>query len=180
MKTLNMGHLTFENPQDERIPSIPLYMDQVLDYLEGILAPLKRVPDDTVFTKTMINNYVKSQILDAPIKKKYDKATIEDLILVYHLKQVFSIPDVDSYLKLLKAQLGYYDTFSQIQNLEREKILSDIGNEITPENAGGLLTALIAEITVKKQLAEQLLDYLNLNTSENIKVSESKSNMESR
>lgn len=176
MKTLSMSHLTFENPRDDRIPSIPLYMDQILDYLEGILTPLKRNPDDTVFTKTMINNYVKSQLLDAPVKKKYDKRTIEDLILVYHLKQVFSIPDVDSYLKLLKSQENYYDRFSQVQDTERKKAHATIGIDITPENAGKLLTELIGEITVKKQLAEQLLDYLNLNTSEKTKVSESKSN----
>lgn len=180
MKTLNMSHLTFENPHDDRIPSIPLYMDQILDYLEGILAPLKRTQDDTVFTKTMINNYVKSQLLDAPIKKKYDKTTIEDLILVYHLKQIFSIPDVDSYLKLLKSQENYYDTFSNIQDTERERVLKAIGSEITPDNAGGLLTSLIAEITVKKQLAEQLLDYLNLSTSDKIKESESKSNNDTK
>jgi hypothetical protein len=180
MKTLNMSHLTFENPHDDRIPSIPLYMDQVLDYLEGILAPLKRTPNDTIFTKTMINNYVKSQLLDAPVKKKYDKTTIEDLILVYHLKQVFSIPDVDSYLKLLKTQENYYDRFSLIQDSEREKAHASIGKEIPPENASALLTALIAEITVKKQLAEQLLDYLNLNTSEKIKLSESTSNKDTK
>lgn len=59
--------------EEHEIPEIQLYMDQVLEFFEQNLSPLKRSADDPIFTKTMINNYVKAKVIDAPLKKSIPK-----------------------------------------------------------------------------------------------------------
>ena len=63
--------LNYLNPDD--IPNIPLYMDQVLSFLDEQLMSYKRFDDDKIMTKTMINNYTKNNLLPPPDKKKYSK-----------------------------------------------------------------------------------------------------------
>ena len=53
----------------EEIPSIDLYMDQVIQLFENKFSELKRNDEDKILTKTMINNYAKGKLL-FPIKNK--------------------------------------------------------------------------------------------------------------
>ena len=57
-------------PRWSELPDLGLYMDQVLIVVEGALRPL--FPNDPVIlTSTMVNNYVKQQVLIPSEKKKY-------------------------------------------------------------------------------------------------------------
>ena len=47
----------------------------------------------------MINNYVKQKILDAPIKKKYNRNNMAYLFVICILKQCYSINDIDKLIK---------------------------------------------------------------------------------
>ena len=79
MKTVDQ--LTYVRP--EEIPSVDLYMDQVLGFINERMLHLTRNPmEDKIFTKTMINNYAKTKILPSPIKKKYTKDHILLLLLI--------------------------------------------------------------------------------------------------
>ena len=160
MKTID-SFIAFENPIGNQIPNINLYMDQLLEYFNNALGELKRQNEDTVFTKTMINNYVKSNLITSPDRKKYSHETICDLVLVYHLKRAFSIPDTTVILNAVKKDAQYYENFTQIQTEIRKSLLSTIPTPLSTDNAIDLLTQLSAEISIKKQLAEQLIDYLS-------------------
>ncbi|GAB6107571.1 DUF1836 domain-containing protein [Fusibacter bizertensis] len=160
MKTID-SLITFENPIGNQIPNINLYMDQLLEYFNNTLGELKRQNEDTVFTKTMINNYVKSNLITSPDRKKYSHETICDLVLVYHLKRAFSIPDTTVILNAVKKDPQYYENFTQIQTDIRRSLLSTIPTPLSADSAIELLTQLSAEISIKKQLAEQLIDYLS-------------------
>ena len=48
--------MNFDTINEEDIPEIQLYMDQVLEFFETRLGANKRTDQDTIFTKTMINN----------------------------------------------------------------------------------------------------------------------------
>lgn len=87
------------------IPNIDLYMDQVTTFMQDNYESIKRFPDDKVLTKTMINNYAKARLFPAPIKKKYTKNHIMLLILIYHLKFLLSINDINKLLKPITADL---------------------------------------------------------------------------
>jgi len=156
--------MQFENPDAHTIPSISLYMDQLLEYFESALGDLKRQDEDTVLTKTMINNYVKSGLIKAPERKKYDKETISDLIVVYHMKKAFSIQDTSRILDTMKENQGYYEQFVTENHQIREEMLSRFNVEpesLDREKALVLLKQLSIEVSIKKQLAEQLIDYLS-------------------
>lgn len=79
-------------PTWEELPTIDLYMDQVIILLNKYLSIFSVVSnDDKIITPTMINNYVKQKIIPAPIKKKYSKMHLAYLIIVCILKQTLSI-----------------------------------------------------------------------------------------
>ena len=79
-------------PTWDELPTIELYMDQVIILLSKYLGIFSAVSnDDRMITPTMINNYVKQKIIPAPVKKKYSKMHLAYLIIVCILKQTLSI-----------------------------------------------------------------------------------------
>ena len=60
-------------PRWEELPAIDLYIDQVVSLLNEWLDFIPRSTDEQVITKTMINNYVKHGLVEAPKKKKYTR-----------------------------------------------------------------------------------------------------------
>ena len=83
------------------IPNIDLYMDQVTTYLNNKFEGSKRNDDDKLLTKTMINNYAKSRLLPPPEKKKYSKDHLILLTMIFYLKNIISINDIDTALSPL-------------------------------------------------------------------------------
>ena len=84
----------------DEIPRIDLYMDQVLTFMEEHLKESTRDPEhDKILTKTMINNYVKNDVLIPPVRKKYGMDHMILLLMVYYLKSYLSIGDIGQVLK---------------------------------------------------------------------------------
>ena len=94
--------IEIENTSDlksEDIPSLDLYMDQIMTLFDVNLADNKRNEDDKLLTKTMINNYSKEGLLK-PIKgKKYTKDHILQMLLIYSLKNTISIQEIKKVLQ---------------------------------------------------------------------------------
>jgi len=91
----------FHIPRWSELPSIDLYLDQLVTLLESYLnLYIKDDKENKIITKTMINNYVKQGLIDPPIKKKYNKTHIAKLFVICILKQVYSINDIDQLIKL--------------------------------------------------------------------------------
>ncbi len=98
------------------IPNIDLYMDQVTTFMDDHLEACKRLDDDKILTKTMINNYTKNELLPPPIKKKYSKEHMYLLIFLYYFKNVLSINDIQKIFKPLTEM--FYDRKSRDVSLE--------------------------------------------------------------
>ena len=64
-------------PGWEQLPTIPLYVDQVLLYLRDSLRFFERDGEDVLLTNSMINNYVKNGVLPHPEKKKYSRQHLD-------------------------------------------------------------------------------------------------------
>lgn len=76
------------------IPSIDLYLDQIINLVSEKNAEGSEMFSDRVLTKTMINNYSKDGLIK-PIKgKKYSKEHIIQMLLVYSLKNTLSISSI--------------------------------------------------------------------------------------
>lgn len=97
--------LGFHCPRWEELPSISLYMDQVVIVVEealGIFADEK----ERVVTSTMINNYVKQKLISPPVKKRYERRHIAFIIVVSVLKKVLSMQEIMGVMELMLKQYG--------------------------------------------------------------------------
>lgn len=100
-----MKNLPF-NPLDpwDSYPTIGLYMDQVLSIVNHQLASYLEDPGDRAMTSSMVNNYVKQGLLEAPVKKKYSREQVTRLVMIGILKQVMSMAQIGRLLDLLNAE----------------------------------------------------------------------------
>lgn len=87
-----------EYVDENAIPDIGLYMDQVIQFLSDHLSTSRRNEEDKIMTKTMINNYAKSGLIPSPDKKKYSKEHVMMLILIFYYKNLLSISDIEKFL----------------------------------------------------------------------------------
>ncbi len=90
----------YKLPDYRELSSIPLYMEQVISYIQGVLSPVEK--DKTIITPFMVNNYVKAKIVKAPENKKYDKDHIGYLIAISLLKQTVSMRDLATLIEMDK------------------------------------------------------------------------------
>ncbi len=113
------GVASFSLPDYKSLPSVPLYMEQVIMYINDILAPLS-TGDKNKLTSFMVNNYVKAGMLKPPEKKKYTNDHLGYLLAVSCLKDVLSMTDLslliemDSHVSSDKSVL--YRFFASLTN----------------------------------------------------------------
>lgn len=167
----------------ESIPSLDLYMDQVITLFEGKLSHTKRNESDKLLTKTMINNYTKDKFLMPAYKKKYTKEHIILMIMLYELKQILTIGDIKALFnnivnneKVDKEKLtSIYQIYlnvrekgtesfkEQIRVVEeelREELLKDYARNIEDEMTKDILLAILLtqKANYYKRLAEKVID----------------------
>lgn len=169
------------------IPDIYLYMDQVTTFFDDKFDYYKRKEDDKIFTKTMINNYTNANILFPSDKKKYNKQHVLILILVYHLKQVLSISDIQKlltpitndeeiefdnkvknidnlysvFMELEKAELEEFKLSfkNKIEQIKEKLEISDINNaESEKTDLILLVLLLVVQANIRKTIAEKIID----------------------
>ena len=170
----------------DEIPNINLYMDQLTSFMDERLKKTTRHPgEDKILTKTMINNYAKNDLLPPPIKKKYSKDHLILLIVIYYLKSILSINDIQTLIEPLKRRFygaedkldlsRIYETLYQLQEESLEPVKEDITKryeramqtfddpDITDEEQKKMrlfsfITLLSYDVYVKKLLIEKILD----------------------
>ena len=101
---------SFHCPRWAELPSIPLYMDQVMIVLEDAIG-LFADGEEKVLTSTMINNYVKQKLLDPPAKKKYSRQHLAVLIIITLLKKTLSMAEMAGLLQVLFEAYGIEKTY---------------------------------------------------------------------
>ena len=84
---------TFQFPRWNQLPEIDLYMDQVITYIQEKLKDTYFF-DEKFITNSMVNNYVKTGIVNPPIKKHYTKMHIAYFLVVTILKRCYSMQQV--------------------------------------------------------------------------------------
>lgn len=122
------------HPSD--IPDIDLYMDQVTTFMDAHLASSRRLGEDRVLTKTMINNYAKNNLLPPPEKKKYSKNHILLLTFIYYFKNVLSFKDIEQILSPIAAGhfesgsspelAGIYEEVFSLEAEQRARLTEDV------------------------------------------------------
>ena len=127
----NLARVRF--PRWKELPTLGLSVDQVVAIVNEQLNHLGIEP----LTKSMVNNYVKKKVIQAPIKKKYAVNQLVDLLLIGLLKSNFSLDDIRAGIAQVTINSypqAAYDRFVEILNalLAGQEIPSD--NAINPQN----------------------------------------------
>lgn len=113
----------------EKLPDIDLYMDQVVTFLEKQLNIFQTSSLDKQITSSMINNYVKGEVISAPISKKYNREHLAAIEEVITLKQVLTIAEVkqilDESYNNVDSKNEAFNTFNQINNDKMSTVIED-------------------------------------------------------
>lgn len=82
-----------QRPVDwDQLPDFPLYMDQVLSYMDRQVI---RFDEEDTLTASMVNNYTKSGLVPRAEGKKYNRTHLAYLTAICVLKHVMSTRDMD-------------------------------------------------------------------------------------
>ena len=105
------------------LPDIDLYMDQVVTYLEKQLMIFQTSSLDKQITSSMINNYVKGEVVSSPIAKKYNREHLALIQEVCTLKQVLTIAEVKQIIdeRYHKKDTANDEVFNNFKDLVNEK-----------------------------------------------------------
>ena len=121
-----LSNFSFKNY--EELPDIELYMDQVVTYLEKQLYIFQTSTLDKQITSSMINNYVKGEVVQAPLSKKYNREHLAAIEEVITLKQVLTIAEVKQILdKRYGDSIEKTDIFNKFNEANNEKISTAVG-----------------------------------------------------
>lgn len=155
-----------------QFPSIDLYMDQVITYLERLLNIFgENTYSGKTITSSMVNNYVKEGYLKRPVNKKYDRVHLVSLYIMSMLKPVIPIPLIASSLNSFQDEEEYKNFFSQLIILQDDAFkkvslkLSNALDQISDENYETALRLfalqLTSEANAHRIAAEKILSSLN-------------------
>ena len=190
LNSIKESFKNIKHVKSEEIPDIDLYMDQVTTFLDEKLKSSARNPkaEEKLVTKTMINNYAKTDVIPAPVRKKYSRDHIFLIIFVYYYKNFLQINDVKTLLDPIRenfldagGDFGIEDVYKEVfDNLEASfsKIEADVTKdyeeamksfEDAPKDMQeylklfNLISKISTDIYVKKLLVEKMIDSIKGN-----------------
>lgn len=143
------------------IPSLDLYMDQIMTLFEDNLQDNKRYQTDKLLTKTMINNYSKAGLIKPVKGKKYTKEQIIGMLLVYNLKNTITIQEIKQILTPIYDQdeslENIYNQFINIKNDQSSNLhpfILDIikNNDLNLDNNNDRLITIMVLSSLSNQL----------------------------
>lgn len=94
----------YKLPRSSEFTSFPIVMRQLIAILDQYMSIFPVPGEEKLITQAMINSYVRSKILQAPVNKEYNRQHIMYLITIGILKQVLSMSDVAKILELQRLQ----------------------------------------------------------------------------
>lgn len=153
---------TFALPRWADLPSVGLYMDQVTELINRYLSQIPAFwADSSNITASMINNYVKSKIMPAPVKKRYTKEHLAYIMIICTLKQTFNISTIKQILSEdfnESDMAARYDVYASEFETACKNAVADIKASL--DDTGGAdgisILRLMSEINTKKTITEQL------------------------
>ena len=112
----------------DRLPELDLYMDQVTTFLNRQLDVFS-VDDEKMLTPSMINNYVKGEVVPRPERKKYNKEHLSMLMIICLLKSVLSLPEINMLLNGLTSTASASEIYSDFLDI-LSKSTDDMAKQI--------------------------------------------------
>lgn len=126
-KEINLDN--FHIPRWNELPNVDLYLDQVVTLINSCLSPYiffndnYKKKENELLTKTMINNYVKNNLISAPIKKQYSKRHLARLFVICVLKQVYCMQDISNIIEIALSEADVENAYDNFCNLFEEALI---------------------------------------------------------
>ncbi len=159
-------------PAWDELPTLELYMDQVVIVLNEYLGIYSAGDDDKAVTQAMVNNYVKQKLIPPPVKKKYGRVHLSLLMMICTLKQTLSIPHVKSmlpgweedevrrfYTRFISVQKGFGSYFATQVRTIAQPIFDENGTA-DDEITDFMIRSSVASC-YSKLLTEEMIAYKN-------------------
>ena len=158
-------------PEWDALPDLGLYMDQVINYLErqiGLLFPPNR---EGAITSSMINNYVKANVIPRARSKKYGQEHIALLLAAFVLKKALTTQDMGVLLTkgtdsaIDDPYRSFYEHYRSTLLECGKTVAQEIRATLEEEPFGGdslrpLALKLAVEASIRSLAAEMLLTLL--------------------
>ena len=160
--------------KSEEIPTIDLYVDQILNLVSECVKNGSERYFDRQLTKTMVNNYSKEGLI-TPIKgKKYDKEQILQILMIYTLKSTISIGEIKRLIDAMYENENFdvteltrmYDRYLEMKDANREEVTKVVDGIIERNELDvsddldyiSLICALTAFSSHLKNVAQAMID----------------------
>lgn len=163
---------TYSLPSWDELPAIDLYMDQVIELINGYINPPDHILGaNAEITRPMINNYVKLKMMPAPEKKRYSKTHLAYIIIICTLKQTLNISTIQKILPtdIPQEEVIYlYDSFVKNQKSAYSFVSKQADSIAAPivkkkEDNSSRIDDLIMQIAstanILKCITEKVMDY---------------------
>ena len=150
-------------PRYQELPTLELYKDQIVELTNRYLSPF--FPRGEALTDTMVNNYVKLKVIAPPVKKRYSREQLSQLMLVCLLKKVLSIAEVRQLLELQRqngsAQAAYDELCEKLEQ-ELELVCCDAATRTAPPG-GSLMDHAVCSFVHKLAFERMLMEHMSGN-----------------
>jgi hypothetical protein len=179
-----LAAMAYELPSYKELPTVPLYMEQVVSYINQTLKPLNP-SDKDMLTSFMVNNYVKADIIKEPEKKKYSEEQLGYLLAITTLKRTLSMNEIAlliemdkdvstdksvlySFFKIMardvlqeSAKKGYAKIQTLADRYNKERIAANPDAEKNIRDSLGLIALRLSiQAGVNQATAEMLLNMI--------------------
>lgn len=161
----------FNFPNYEEFPDFELYMEQMLGLLEKQLSIYQTSTLDKQISPSMINNYVKGDVVPSPITKKYNREHFSAIDEVCVLKQVLPLTEVKQILDNSYKNIYRGDAFNNFKDKYQENKQEAINYaneklENIPSDDIARLTNLSLDLATKAEayiaISKRILFFLRL------------------
>jgi len=104
--------------QYDELPQYDLFLSQVKDYLNDKFKHDK-------FTNSILQNYIKSEVISKPEdgkKRGYTKLHLAQLVLLGYMRPILTTDEIKSVFRLAFNDLSWEDTFKLFSDLQQKNI----------------------------------------------------------
>lgn len=112
----------YYTPEWDDLPDLDLYMDQVITYLERQMKHFTQDAKDKLITSSMINNYVKNELIPRPNQKKYSRDHLAYLLAITMLKQVLPISDISNIIKHQTGSMEMKELYNRFRSIQDDTL----------------------------------------------------------
>ena len=153
--------------REEEIPAIDLYLDQILSLISEKNAESTSCYQGRSLTKTMVNNYSKDGLISPIEGKKYSKAHIVEMLLVYGMKSSLSIDEIKRTLTGVREECGFsradlveaYRRYLALKEQNRQRVGETVGQmlddaKLSVDNEQDYFLTILGVLSLSSYLRE--------------------------